>query len=180
MKKREKRFTITDAGKAALDASAAQRKDDQAALGRSPAVLPCQNGANGKESSKPAKRKAQKPAPARVLDTPVTQCDVTHAPTAAGPAIPVCVASAHRFLKGVCAWCGTPEPPRCPACRTLLLELSQAVKDFRTLSRPMLAQYASLSFGQVKAFEQSLAPLGARVRAARAAYEKHIEKAGHE
>jgi hypothetical protein len=68
---------------------------------------------------------------------------------------------------------------RCPRCKTLLAELDQAVRDFTTLSRPLVAQLAQLSHNQVKNFEEALKPTAKRVQQARAKFEKHQREASH-
>jgi hypothetical protein len=198
-------YSLTEAGKAAAEAyrSALERDTEPAPanpyasqhyghdgfvdpasepaaapLGRSPAVLPSALGPVAITGPKPeAKHGVSVEKQARVKHTH----DALRGDTCAQreKRANVCLAESHRFKDGVCVWCQQAEPAACPKCRTLLAELSRAVKDFGTLARPTLAQYASLSYNQIKAFDDALKPIGERVRKARAAYERHQRDAGH-
>jgi len=66
--------------------------------------------------------------------------------------------------------------PDCMRCLQLRLELEQARKDFRTLARPFLAQFPTMSYQQVELYQAKLAPIAERVKVAKRSYERHVEK----
>lgn len=140
------------------DASAAS-----AALGRSPALLPCQKTSSPKRCRKPAEARGKAEAPACVPDTPLS---VVPATAASGPVPEAAFAPFRAPLVS------------CRRCIQLMLELDEAVRAYTAVARPFLAQWAQMSFGQVKEFERQTESLKNAVRSARRKLENHQRDAG--
>jgi len=161
-----------------------------AALGRSPAVIPGQkDGMPKNEPSAGNNRPLDEGGPRAGNEggqNDLTPCELCGRPapdhtvlrgTVRCPEAPIQGAPAIETSTRKDEDEDEPEPA-CMRCLQLRTELEQHRKDFRTLSRPFLAQFPTMSANQVQLFQEKLKPIAERVRVAKNALELHRRNRG--